>query len=262
MNLDRMPLNGDSPSAQSRQEFCLALRATRERKGISLAQIAESTKIPASLFAALERGDLRRWPKGLFRRSFFRDYARIIGLPLAETCEEFVRLFPDETCAVAKAGGATLEPEQTADVRLVFDTTWHGPHAPVRSRLLVALLDAVAVVLMAAALTRVQGMHLPSAIAIVALAYFSLATALLGESPAHWVRARRRSMLDVATQGTTVTTTAWSRVSDMFSSVFGRPDIGTREPVEEPEIGGWISDAHRVEPALSSRLRMRIKIFQ
>ncbi len=263
MNLDRMPLNGDSLSTQARREFCLALKAVRERKGISLAQIAESTKIPASLFAALERSDLRRWPKGLFRRSFFRDYARIIGLPLNETCEEFVRLFPDETCAAAvTAAGSTTAAEQTADVRLVFDTTWHGPHAPVRSRLLVALLDAVAVILLSAVMTRVAGINLPAATAIVALAYFTLATALLGESPAHWIRARRRSILDAATEGTTATTTAWRRINDAFSSVFGHSDVGTREPAEEPAIGAWISDAHRVEPALSSRLRMRIKIFQ
>ena len=48
------------------------------------------------MFAALERSDLRRWPNGLFRRSFFRDYVRMIGLPVAEACDEFVRLFPDD----------------------------------------------------------------------------------------------------------------------------------------------------------------------
>ena len=90
-----MPFNSESSYTDSRLEFCLALKAKRERKGITLTEIANSTKIPAYMFAALERSDLRRWPKGLFRRSFFRDYARMIGLPPAEACAEFVRLFPD-----------------------------------------------------------------------------------------------------------------------------------------------------------------------
>jgi hypothetical protein len=90
-----MPFNNDPGSALSCQEFCLALKAARERKGITLAEIAESTKIPAYLMEGLERCDLRRWPKGLFRRSFFRDYARMIDVSVTEAVAEFVRLFPD-----------------------------------------------------------------------------------------------------------------------------------------------------------------------
>lgn len=91
-----MQLNSDTLPANSRQDFCLALKAARERKAISLDEIAEKTKIPASLFAELERNDLHRWPNGLFRRSFFRDYVRMIGVPVTEACAEFSRLFLDE----------------------------------------------------------------------------------------------------------------------------------------------------------------------
>ena len=112
----------------SRQEFCLALKAARERRGISLREIAESTKIPASLFAALERNDLRHWPKGLYRRSFFRDYARAIGLPTAEVCEEFVRLFPDDESLVSTKGAGAADPATGAgELRLVLDASWRGP---------------------------------------------------------------------------------------------------------------------------------------
>src|SRR5688572_1668143 len=105
-----MPFHSEDLPSESRREFCLALKAARERKGISLATIAETTKIPASLFEALERNDLRRWPKGLFRRSFFRDYVRVIGLPVAEACDEFVRLFPDDENA--KPAGTTAAVEE------------------------------------------------------------------------------------------------------------------------------------------------------
>ena len=92
--------HSESLPTDSCQDFCLALKAARERKGITLAEIAETTKIPSSVFAALERCDLRCWPKGLFRRSFFRDYAGMIGLPVAEAVEAFVRLFPDDEPAI------------------------------------------------------------------------------------------------------------------------------------------------------------------
>ncbi len=91
-----MPANTDTASTLSRQEFCVALKRARESKGITLAEVAERTKIGAELFATLERNDLRRWPKGIFRRSFFRDYVAMIGVPVAEACAEFARLFPED----------------------------------------------------------------------------------------------------------------------------------------------------------------------
>lgn len=256
-----MPFNSESPSTDSRQEFCLALKAARERKGITLAEIADTTKIPASLFAALERHDLRRWPKGLFRRSFFRDYVRMIGLPVAEACEEFVRLFPEgEGGELTKAAGAASEANQTNDVRLVLDAAWHGPRASVLSRLLAALIDAGAVILVAAALAWVAGMDRPATTAIVALAYFSLATALVGESPVKGAMSRSRPILDMLTEGPAAIAAVWRRGAGEISRAFGSADSGMPEPVEEPEMRPWITDARRVGPA--PRLRVRIRVPQ
>jgi len=91
-----MPSNTANPPTYSREDFCLALKAVRERRQVTLDQIAEVTKIPASVFSALERGDLRNWPKGLFGRSFFRAYVEMIGLPVDKACAEFLRLFGEE----------------------------------------------------------------------------------------------------------------------------------------------------------------------
>ncbi|HUQ89059.1 MAG TPA: helix-turn-helix domain-containing protein [Vicinamibacterales bacterium] len=104
--------HSDILSTDLPQDFCLALKEARERKGITLAEIAETTKIPASVFAALERNDLRCWPKGLFKRSFFRDYVGMIGLPVTEACEAFVRLFPDEE-SVEAAKAAEPQPRRS-----------------------------------------------------------------------------------------------------------------------------------------------------
>ncbi len=63
------------------QSFGQRLRLARERLGIPIETIAESTKIKRSLFADLERGDLSKWPSGIYRRAFVREYAAMIGLP-------------------------------------------------------------------------------------------------------------------------------------------------------------------------------------
>ena len=75
--------------------FGARLRRERERRHITLAQIADTTKIKASLFQGLERDDVSRWPGGIFRRSFVRAYARAIGLDPEQTCREFVERFPE-----------------------------------------------------------------------------------------------------------------------------------------------------------------------
>src|SRR5688572_30897072 len=77
-------------------EFGARLRAMRERRGITLAAIADTTKIGLPLLAALERDDLSRWPNGIFRRAFFRDYAAAIGAPVDDMLAEFLRLFPEQ----------------------------------------------------------------------------------------------------------------------------------------------------------------------
>ena len=230
-SIDRMPFNSESSYTESQREFCLALKAIRERKGITLTEIATATKIPAFMFAALERSDLRRWPKGLFRRSFFRDYARMIGLDQAEACAEFVRLFPDgSSAASAKAAGSADHADQESSLRLSFDTTWHGPRAHVLSRLLALLIDALTVTLVAVAFAWVRDMDRPTTIAIAALAYFSLATAVFGETPATWVLARRRSIIDAITQGPAAVAAAWSRSADSISHVLGSTDADAPEP--------------------------------
>ena len=116
-----MSLNDDDDSV--RLAFCRRLKATRERSGVSLHDIAESTKICPSHLVALERGDLRYWPKGFFRRAFFRGYVGTIGLPVEETVEEFVQLFPDDEIPSAKSAArptpAADTPAPRMNVRLV-----------------------------------------------------------------------------------------------------------------------------------------------
>jgi hypothetical protein len=115
MTVDRMPLDNEDSLSHAREDFCLALKAARQKKGLTLAEIAVTTKIPASLFEGLEHGDLHRWPKALFRRSFFRDYARVVRLFPDEEAEELSKL------AAIKASERAAASERVPIGALVVD---------------------------------------------------------------------------------------------------------------------------------------------
>ena len=92
------------------ESFGARMRRAREQRQISLADIADRTKIAASLFEALERDDVSRWPAGIFRRSFMRAYAEAIGLDSAATVREFSERFPDPSEPVVRAEPAVDAP--------------------------------------------------------------------------------------------------------------------------------------------------------
>ena len=56
----------------------LGLAAIRRNRGISLEQIAASTKISLRSLEAIERGDFRKLPGGIYNTSYIRQYARAI----------------------------------------------------------------------------------------------------------------------------------------------------------------------------------------
>ena len=56
------------------------LRRAREERGVAVETICDATKVPEKHIRALEAGDLRDLPGGVFRRSFVRSYLRVVGL--------------------------------------------------------------------------------------------------------------------------------------------------------------------------------------
>ena len=56
----------------------LGLATIRQNRGISLAQIAESTKISVRLLDAIEQGEFSKLPGGIYNTSYIRQYARAI----------------------------------------------------------------------------------------------------------------------------------------------------------------------------------------
>ena len=75
--------------------FCARLRRERERRQIALSSISANTKIRVGLFESLERGDVSRWPAGIYRRAIIRAYAAGVGLDPDEIALEFLEQFPD-----------------------------------------------------------------------------------------------------------------------------------------------------------------------
>ena len=119
--------------------LCARLRNERERRQILLSSISANTKISAGLFEALERGDVSRWPSGIFRRSFIRAYAQAIGLDPDAIAREFLEQFPDplEPPPVAPAASpATGANASTTGLRLKLADT---PTPFVQGRLLTCM---------------------------------------------------------------------------------------------------------------------------
>ena len=56
----------------------LGLATIRRNRGISLEQIAESTKISIRSLQAIEQGDFQKLPGGIYNTSYIRQYARAI----------------------------------------------------------------------------------------------------------------------------------------------------------------------------------------
>ena len=89
-------------------DFGGKLRQARERRGISLRQIAVSTKIASAALQALERNDIAKLPGGIFSRAFVRSYAMEVGLDPDETVKEFLDRFDQEPAPTAAAVSAAL----------------------------------------------------------------------------------------------------------------------------------------------------------
>ncbi|MGH2451119.1 MAG: helix-turn-helix domain-containing protein [Candidatus Limnocylindria bacterium] len=68
------------------------LRAQRERKGVTLDQAADDTRIREKFLAALEAGDYQSLPGAVYTKGFLRNYAEYLGLD----DDELVALFQAE----------------------------------------------------------------------------------------------------------------------------------------------------------------------
>src|ERR1700704_2473780 len=89
------------------------LRDARERRGISLRQIANATKISVAALEALERSDISRLPGGIFTRAFVRSYATEVGLDPEQTIRDFMAQFPEDSVTAGHPESVRVEDNET-----------------------------------------------------------------------------------------------------------------------------------------------------
>jgi hypothetical protein len=175
----------EAAAAKLRHAFCVQLRESRERRGISLQTISKQTKVSEGLFADLERCDLSRWPVGLYRRAFFREYAAKVGMPTESMVCEFVRLFPDDL------EQPTSELSVPGPLRLTLARQFWRDLSPINA--LAAVLDLVTIAIGALVIAQLAHVNLWFSLGVIAVVYQTVGTFLLGCSlGTWWLRTRRR----------------------------------------------------------------------
>lgn len=182
-----------------RDSFGPYLRDERERRGLTLKVIADSTKIKQSLLAALERNDVSQWPAGIFRRGFVREYASAIGLPPELVVAEFTRLFPDVELSCDRSHDIPGEDSGSGapDAPALEDDQ---PLASPLDRVRPAVFDVSAVLLTSGLIAGMTGVSMWLAFAGVAMSYATLGTVCLAQSLGTWVLKRSDAWLNRAQQ--------------------------------------------------------------
>jgi transcriptional regulator with XRE-family HTH domain len=183
--------------------FGARLRRERERRQIALSSISANTKISVSLFEALEREDVSRWPVGIYRRAFIRAYAQGVGLDADAVMKEFLERYPDPSepsppDAADSAPSASKPVSAEPVVRVTLPPTGTGFTGGrvlqgLRQRLSAALCDAGVVVAIAAAMFVVLG-RFWAPLSATMLAYYLGGILLLGNTPGVYLLAPREDL--------------------------------------------------------------------
>ena len=91
------------------------MRRAREARGLTLRDLAESTKLSVSALEAIERDDLKRLPGGIFTRAFVRTYAQAVDLPPDQTLDAFLAQAPETAIETGALQAPEVHEEPAAD---------------------------------------------------------------------------------------------------------------------------------------------------
>lgn len=183
----RLPTSPTSPS------FGARLRHEREKRNISIASIAQRTKILGALLEGLENEDVSRWPTGIYRRAFIRAYATAIGLDPEPVVKEFMARFPDPEdpppapppAPVAPVSSSPAPKPATVRVNAPAIGAWFSPGSLVESlglRAIAASVDLFLLSVAGLALYAVLGVFW-APLAIATAVYYAGSILVLGNTP-------------------------------------------------------------------------------
>jgi len=177
-----------------RRAFGERLRRQREKQHITLDQIAASTKVAASLFGGLEKGDCSRWPGGMYNRAFIRGYAAAIRLDPDDVAAEFAEYYTASTDAPPVHGpavaGAAAQQTGPFALRLKLEVDPEELRRRAARRIVLAAADVLVVAAIAGVVAFASGIAYWSALGIVSIAYQVAVRLLSGLSPAERLLAR------------------------------------------------------------------------
>jgi cytoskeletal protein RodZ len=74
------------------ESILLTAVTVRKKAGVTLREISERTKISMRNLEAIENGDFRRLPGGVYATSYIRQYARAIGYDEFELLSHYHRV--------------------------------------------------------------------------------------------------------------------------------------------------------------------------
>jgi|SRR5215831_10490614 len=82
----------------------LALSTIRRNRGISLQKIADTTKISIRSLEAIEQGEFRKLPGGIYSTSYTKQYARAIDYDEGELLSAYHRAMNPSSASPAGGG--------------------------------------------------------------------------------------------------------------------------------------------------------------
>ena len=85
----------------------LGLATIRRNRGITLEQISATTKISVRCLDAIERGDFKKLPGGIYNTSYIRQYARAIDYD-ESTLLDVYRKMAGESLAAPSSGNRSV----------------------------------------------------------------------------------------------------------------------------------------------------------
>jgi cytoskeletal protein RodZ len=88
----------------------LELRHARERRGLSLQQLSNITKISPRVLQAIEACDEHRLPAPVYTRAFIKTYAAEVGLDPHDTARNYLEQFVEPAAAEERDPERVIEP--------------------------------------------------------------------------------------------------------------------------------------------------------